>query len=141
MKFIWTVKKPIKGAKTIQWIGIIGIIISIILFFGGTEFNFSRWYIFIPSVLLYIIAMILGAEVKAEREQTTHVYCSCKNEMVADELSFIRDVYIGDRNVVHYKCSKCGKESFWNFDFPVPISLPLYEGDDTIEKYKKQYTN
>lgn len=78
------------------------------------------------------------------KNQRTFVYCKCGNEMVGDDdgkknLSFIRDVYVEERNVVHYKCSKCGKESFFDFDFPGPISLPLYEGDTLIERYKVTY--
>lgn len=78
------------------------------------------------------------------KNQRTFVYCKCGNEMVGDDdgqknLSFIRDVYVEERNVVHYKCSKCGKESFFDFDFPAPISLPLYEGDTLIEQYKVAY--
>ena len=62
-------------------------------------------------------------------EQHTQVYCKCRNELVADaEKSFIRDVYVKilvsdaeksiikdypfEFNVVHYKCSKCGKDSY-----------------------------
>ena len=60
--------------------------------------------------------------------------------MVGDEQkSFIRDVYIQDRNVVHYKCSKCGKESFYDFDHPCPILLPFTKNDDIIEVYKRFY--
>ena len=78
------------------------------------------------------------------KNQRTFVYCKCKNEMVGDEdgqknLSFIRDVYIEERNVVHYKCSKCGEESFFDFDHPCPISLPFAENDNIIERYRKAY--
>jgi lipopolysaccharide biosynthesis regulator YciM len=78
------------------------------------------------------------------KNQRTFVYCKCKNEMVGDEdgqknLSFIRDVYIEERNVVHYKCRKCGEESFFDFDYPCPISLPLAENDTIIERYRKAY--
>jgi len=78
------------------------------------------------------------------KNQRTFVYCKCKNEMVGDDdgqknLSFIRDVYIDGRNVVHYKCSKCGEESFFDFDHPCPISLPFAENDDIIERYRLAY--
>ena len=78
------------------------------------------------------------------KNQRTFVYCKCKNEMVGDDdgqknLSFIRDVYIEERNVVHYKCSKCGEESFFDFDYPCPISLPFAENDDIIKRYRLVY--
>lgn len=92
-------------------------------------------------------AQFLQALVKCsmrKSEQRTWVYCKCGNEMVGDDdgqknLSFIRDVYLEERNVVHYKCSKCGMESFFDFDHPCPISLPFTEGDTIIERYKKAY--
>ena len=76
--------------------------------------------------------------------QRTHIWCKCGNELVGDvdsqkHLSFIRDVYIGDRNVVHYKCSKCGKDSYFDFDYPIPIPLPFTENDDIIERYNLTY--
>lgn len=65
MKLIWTVKKPIKGAKTIQWIGLIGIIWWILeLMWKITDLGFPKWYIIVPSVVLYIIGMIMGAEIE-----------------------------------------------------------------------------
>jgi len=75
------------------------------------------------------------------KNQRTFVYCKYGNEMVADDdgqknLSFIRDVYVEERNVVHYKCSKCGTESFFDFDHPCPISLPFADNDDIIERYR-----
>lgn len=81
-----------------------------------------------------------------KKNQRTFVYCKCKNEMCGDtdeegqkNLSFIRDVYVEERNVVHYKCSKCGEESFFDFDHPCPIALPFAENDTIIERYKKAY--
>lgn len=78
------------------------------------------------------------------KNQRTWVWCKCGNEMVGDDdgkknLSFVRDVYVENRNVVHYKCSKCGNESFFDFDHPVPISLPFTENDDIIERYRLAY--
>lgn len=76
--------------------------------------------------------------------QRTFVYCKCGNEMVGDtdrqkNLSFIRDVYVNNRNVVHYKCSKCKIDSHFDFDFPAPLKLPLFEGDNLTEEYTKIY--
>jgi len=81
---------------------------------------------------------------RSKQNQRTWVWCNCGNEMVGDDdgqknLSFIRDVYVENRNVVHYKCSKCGNESFFDFDHPAPISLPFTENDDIIERYRLAY--
>ena len=81
-------------------------------------------------------------------KQTTFCYCSCENELIADN-SLVRDIYIKykkkcgqceyERNVVHFHCKKCGQDSYFDFDFPVPISLPLDKYDDILEKYNEQY--
>lgn len=80
----------------------------------------------------------------AKKKQTTFIYCACGNEMVADmhegkNQSFIRDVYVNDRNVVHYNCSKCKKDSYFDLDFPAPVELPLNAEDNIIEKYQKAF--
>jgi len=76
------------------------------------------------------------------KKQRTFVYCKCGNEINReDDSSFIRDVYIKERNVIHYKCSKCGTESFFDFDYPCPIPLPFTEKDDIIEQYRLIYYN
>jgi len=80
------------------------------------------------------------------KSQRTFVFCQCGNEMIGDiskenqeSLSFVRDVYIDNRNVVHFKCSKCRKDNFFDFDHIAPICLPAFDGDDIVEKYKKEY--
>ena len=59
----------------------------------------------------------------SKKEQTTFIYCKCKNEMCSDG-SFISDDYDDNgNNHVRYKCKKCGIESDFNFDIaPVPIN-------------------
>lgn len=98
------------------------------------------------SVMTWIVTR--SAKRKRKKAQSTWVYCACGNEMVGDfdekekkNPSFIRDTYIAFRNVVHYKCSKCTKESFYDFDFPAPVLLPLAKTDIIIDLYKKEYTN
>lgn len=49
------------------------------------------------------------------KEQRTFIYCDCGNELITSN-SFIKDT-----DFVYYKCSRCGKESKWDFDAPVPI--------------------
>jgi hypothetical protein len=78
------------------------------------------------------------------KNQKTFLYCECGNEMIGDNdgqknLSFIRDAYVNERNVVHYKCSKCEAESFFDFDHICPISLPISKDDDIVEQYKLIY--
>jgi hypothetical protein len=71
---------------------------------------------------------------KPKTTQTTFVKCSCGNELVGDaEKSFVRDVYVDSSNVMHYKCSECGEDSYWNFDFPCPI--PAFKS--IVDEYKQ----
>ena len=86
----------------------------------------------------------LFAKKEKVKSQGTQVFCSCGNELIADaengiHKSFIRDIYIGWRNVVHYKCSKCKADSYWDFDHIAPLSLPLSEDDNIIDLYKIEY--
>lgn len=79
-----------------------------------------------------------------KNKNNTYVWCVCGNEMVHDveneeNLSFIRDVYIENRNIVHYKCSKCKVDSFFDFDHPVPIKLPFSDNDNIIEQYCEKF--
>jgi len=51
-----------------------------------------------------------------KKKQNTFCYCpKCNNELISSN-SFIKDT-----DFVYYKCNKCGQESKWDFDFPVPI--------------------
>lgn len=50
-----------------------------------------------------------------KKGQTTFCYCKCGNELTSSN-SFIEDT-----DFVYYKCSKCGRKSKWDFDFPCPI--------------------
>jgi len=63
------------------------------------------------------LLQLLGL-VPREPEQTTWCWCECGAELCSTE-SFVSD----DGRGVCYACSSCGKESWWNFDFPVPIKL------------------
>ena len=55
---------------------------------------------------------------KKKNKQTTFCYCpNCGNELISSN-SFVKDEYY-----VCYKCSKCGKETKWIFDTPVPILI------------------
>ena len=81
---------------------------------------------------------------QTENQNYTSVWCECGNELVSDvengkNASFIRDTYVDKRNVVHYKCSKCKKDNFYDFDHPAPISLPFSDNDEIIKKYKAKF--
>jgi len=71
-------------------------------------------------------------------KQRTFVYCPhcphCKHEMVGSN-SLVRDVYVRGTNVVHYKCTKCSFNSYWNFDHPVIFQVD----NDTAFAYKKKF--
>lgn len=49
--------------------------------------------------------------------QRTFCWCDCGNELCST------DSLVKDEAYVEYKCSKCGKESKWDFDTPVPIEI------------------
>ncbi len=50
-------------------------------------------------------------------EYEFHYWCDCGNELCST------DSLVKDEAYVEYKCSKCGKESKWDFDTPVPIEI------------------
>lgn len=53
-----------------------------------------------------------------KEKQTTFIYCpNCNNELVKNG-NFIKDT-----DLVYYKCKKCGMNSKWLFDAPVPILI------------------
>lgn len=53
-----------------------------------------------------------------KNEQITFCYCPiCKNELTSSNSFIKEDIY------VYYKCSKCKKETKWDFDVPVPIII------------------
>lgn len=55
---------------------------------------------------------------KKKEKQTTFCYCPvCKNELISS------DSFVSDKEVVTYKCTKCGIVSEWDFDAPAPILL------------------
>lgn len=57
---------------------------------------------------------------KKRKKQRTFVYCPhCNNELISSN-SFVEDT-----DFVYFKCKKCGTESKWDFDTPVPL---LVEG-------------
>ena len=48
--------------------------------------------------------------------QHTFIYCPyCDNELISS------DSFVKDTDYVYYKCSKCGAETKWDFDFLCPI--------------------
>ena len=56
---------------------------------------------------------------KRKPKQTSFCYCpKCKNELISSN-SFVRE----DDCCAYYKCSKCGKETMWRLDTPVPFLL------------------
>ena len=58
-------------------------------------------------------------------ESHNSVYCSCGNDLAADE-SFVSDTEESDGNHVRYKCKKCGECSDWDFDIaPVALKRPF----------------
>jgi hypothetical protein len=76
-----------------------------------------------------------------KKKQTTHIWCKCGNELVGDaQHSLVRDIYVNGRNVVHYKCSKCNENSYWDFDHPAPLSLPFTKEDNIIDLYYGIFT-
>jgi hypothetical protein len=65
---------------------------------------------------------VLKNLLKPEIHQVTYIHCTCGNELCSG--SFVSDSYDerGDNHVL-YRCTKCGKESDFNFDIaPVPIN-------------------
>lgn len=54
-------------------------------------------------------------EKQYKKGQSCFCYCDCGNELISSN-SFVKDT-----DFVYYKCSKCGRESKWDFDFPCPI--------------------
>ena len=67
---------------------------------------------------------------KKKRKQPTFCYCpKCRNELISSH-SFVKDeIY------VYFKCTKCGKETKWYFDAPVPILID--ELNDNLTKNDK----
>lgn len=77
-----------------------------------------------------------------EKKQTNFLYCDCGHELIGNQknpTSFIRDINIGDRNVVHYNCQSCKTDKFYDFNHFVPVPLPFSANDDIITKYYRYY--
>lgn len=55
-------------------------------------------------------------------KQSTFIWCDCGNELCSTE-SFDEYENLSDSDLVHYKCSKCGEKSEWDFEAPVPIRI------------------
>jgi hypothetical protein len=70
-------------------------------------------------------------------KQYTFCYCpECRNELcgsrgVLDETSYVKHF---DDHTVHYRCKKCGLETRWFFDAPVPFMLNIVDEDDKWRK-------
>ena len=59
--------------------------------------------------------------------QSTFIYCpKCNNELISSN-SFVKDT-----DYVYYKCSNCGYESKWDFDFLTPILIDNKEKEGNI---------
>lgn len=51
--------------------------------------------------------------------QRTFVWCDCGNELCSSD-SLVSDT---KEYGVHYKCSQCGEEQWYDFDAPVPYRI------------------
>ena len=70
-------------------------------------------------MLIWIMLQNSRKKNKQKNKQKTFCYCpNCNNELISSN-SFIKDT-----DYVYYKCSKCGQESKWDFDAPVPLLIP-----------------
>lgn len=71
-----------------------------------------------PRLTLFrrmMLWMLAGA---AAPKQTTFCYCPhCRNELCAN------GDLLSDTDLVRFRCSRCGHESGWDFDAPVPLLL------------------
>lgn len=60
------------------------------------------------------------------------------DEDLTKNLSFVKDAYVqtedGERNVVHYNCSKCKKDSFFDFDI-APCPIQMEEDSASVKAY------
>ena len=75
-------------------------------------------------------------------KQTCFIYCpNCENELISS------DSFIEDRDgLVKYRCTKCGRVSFWDFiHYPAPIRKTCAEDckhftfDESGKPYCKYY--
>ena len=57
------------------------------------------------------------------------IICDCGNELISTN-SFVDDQGTGPKNIVKYKCKKCGKELYYNFDV---APAPLRYGKDLMK--------
>jgi hypothetical protein len=95
------------------------------------DFNMHEWLILISVTsicvtlsLSWVIYTYLRLKyphwITGVKENGTQVFCICKNDMTKDN-SFVSNTYKNDGNHVLYKCAKCGEESDFDFDYPVPV--------------------
>lgn len=76
-------------------------------------------YGFVLAALLRGLVFILRKTRPARPEQMTFCYCpGCHNELCSDPQTIWSDT-----DYVRYTCGKCGLNSVWMFDAPVPILL------------------
>jgi hypothetical protein len=65
----------------------------------------------------------------ARRKQTTFCYCkNCMNELCSDPIGSCYDA----GSEVHYVCGKCGWQTDFLFDAPVPIYLRCYSPEGEV---------
>lgn len=56
-------------------------------------------------------------------EQTTFAWCDCGNELCSSGSHTASGDVALQAGIEFFRCSRCGKESKWMFDAPVPIKL------------------
>ena len=59
-------------------------------------------------------------------KQKTFCWCECGNELCSSFGSYQPQKFdILQPDIEHYKCSKCGRESTWNFGTPAPVLITM----------------
>lgn len=53
-----------------------------------------------------------------KKKQNTYCYCPVCHQDLVGTNSFVKDI-----DNVYYRCSRCGCQSVWDFDSPVPLLL------------------
>lgn len=76
--------------------------------------------------ILYYIKKIFG-RVECRRSKA---WCECGNDVLGDELS---EVYEGG-SFTNIICSKCGRQTKWDLDAPVPIKLDSIPRELSMEE-------
>lgn len=81
----------------------------------------------IVVLVLALIVNNLFLEKDEKEKQTTFCHCpTCHNELIGS------NSFASDGELVMFVCTKCGTESEWDFDTPVPLLLYV---DGEMYKY------